>query len=130
MGSDARGRRPMAYVPLPGEGGWLGLADDDLLDRILSLGPDHTHDDELIGIVRSDRHLFVRQEAARRVRDDARLQALTADRHVGPILSRKLRRDSDLVYLENLAHNSRFSEVRRVVEDELERRRPFAQGRT
>jgi hypothetical protein len=126
MGNDARARQATTYVPLPGEGGWLTLEDDDLLQRILSLASDHVYDAELIGVVRSERHLFVRQEAARRIRDGERLRALASDRHVGQILTRRLRRDSDVAYLEQLARGSRHPEVCRAAEAQLLLQRPVS----
>jgi hypothetical protein len=99
-------------VTLPPAGRWRILDDDDLLEGIRSLPPDHAHDRELMEIVRSDRHLFLRQEAAQRLRDERRLREIRADRRVGPILSRDLRRRSDREFLQRLAAGSRHPGVR------------------
>ena len=105
-------RRPTASGPLPGETGWLALSDDELVFRIESLPPDHGHDEDLLGVVRSSRHFFVRQEAAKRIRDPDRLKAYAGDRHIGQILARQMRRDTDVEYLEQLLRESRHLEVR------------------
>ena len=87
--TNPHGSRPLTYVPLAGEGGWLTLSDDELLFKIQSLPPDHSHDDDLVAVVCSDRHFFIRQEAAKHMRDQARLKAFAADRHIGQILVRR-----------------------------------------
>ena len=48
----------------------------------------------------SHRHFFIRQEAAKRVKDRRRLFAFEDDRHVGQILVRHLTRREDVTYLE------------------------------
>jgi hypothetical protein len=98
--------------PLPGDTGWLSLPDDELVFRIESLDPHHGHDDDLLAVVRSNRHFFIRQEAAKRIRDAERLKAFAGDRHIGQILARQMRRDSDIEYLEQLLRESRHLEVR------------------
>jgi hypothetical protein len=108
----SKARRALASSPLPGEDGWLALSDDELLYRIESLPASHRRDDELLAVVRSDRHFFLRQEAAKRVRDGERLKAFAADRHVGQILARHMRRGQDAEYLERLARDSKHLEVR------------------
>ncbi len=110
----------MTYVPLPGEGGWLALLDDDLLHRIHSLEPDHSSDDDLIAVVCSDRHFYVRQEAAKRIREADRLKEFASDRHIGQILVRQMRRDGDVAYLEQIVRESRYLEVRRAAQAQLE----------
>jgi len=112
-------RRPTALGPLPGDTGWLALPDDDLVFRIESLPPDHAHDDDLVAVVRSTRHFFIRQEAAKRVRDAERLKAFAGDRHIGQILARQMRRDSDVDYLEQLLRESRHLEVRNAARVQL-----------
>jgi IS4 transposase len=112
-------RRPTALGPLPGDTGWLALEDDDLVFRIESLPPDHDHDDELVAVVRSTRHFFIRQEAAKRIRDAERLKAFATDRHIGQILARQMRRESDVDYLEQLVRESRYLEVRNAAEIQL-----------
>jgi hypothetical protein len=118
--SDGRSlRRPVACGPMPGDVGWLALTDDDLVYRIESLAADHAHDDDLVAVVRSSRHFFVRQEAAKRIRDAERLKAFAGDRHIGQILARQMRRGSDLDYLEQLLRESRHLEVRNAAEAQL-----------
>jgi len=112
-------RRPTTGGPLPDDTGWLVLSDDELLFRIESLGPDHIRDADLVAVVRSGRHFFVRQEAAKRIRDPERLKAFAADRHIGQILARKMRRDGDVEYLEHLLGQSRHLEVRNAARAQL-----------
>ena len=80
--------------------------------RIESLPADHSHDVDLVAVVRSSRHFFVRQEAAKRIRDAERLKAFAGDRHIGQILVRQMRREADVEYLERLLRESRHLEVR------------------
>jgi len=87
--------------------------------RIESLPADHAHDDDLVAIVRSSRHFFIRQEAAKRIRDAERLKAFAADRHIGQILVRQMRRESDVEYLERLLQESRHLEVRNAATAQL-----------
>ena len=118
--SDPRNlRQPTAAGPLPGDAGWLALSDDDLVYRIESLGADHGHDDDLVAVVRSSRHFFIRQEAAKRIREGERLKAFAGDRHIGQILARHMRRDSDVEYLEHLVRESRHLEVRNAAQVQL-----------
>jgi len=95
------------------------MPDDDLVFRIESLPPDHAHDDDLLAVVRSCRHFFVRQEAAKRVRDAERLKAFEGDRHIGQILVRQMRRDADVEYLERLVRETRHLEVRNAAQAQL-----------
>ena len=112
-------RLPIAPGPVPGDSGWLALPDDELVYRIESLPPDHERDDELVAVVRSNRHFFVRQEAAKRIRDAHRLKAFSGDRHIGQILARRMRRYEDVEYLEQLLQESRHLEVRNAVQAQL-----------
>ena len=83
---DASPRRPWIEGPdeeAPPES-WLTLDDDELLHRIETLDAEENEDDRLLEVVASDRHFFIRQEAAKRVRDRTRLFAFEDDRHVGP----------------------------------------------
>jgi hypothetical protein len=105
--------------PRPGEDGWLLLSDDELVFRIESLPPDHDHDEDLLDIVQSQRHFFVRQEAAKRIRDPERLKAFSGDRHIGQILARQMRREDDITYLEELVKSSRHLEVRNAASAQL-----------
>jgi hypothetical protein len=111
MGPSGEERRSAACGPRAGDG-WLSLDDDDLLYRLQSLHPLHGDDDALLAVVRSGRHFFVRQEAAKRIRDADRLKAFAGDRHIGQILARRMQREEDVVYLEQLVRESRHLEVR------------------
>ena len=119
-------RRPAAT--LPGAAGWLALDDDDLLFEIERLPRDHGEDETLLAVVMSPRHFFVRQEAAKKVRDRERLKAHAADRHIGQILVRALTRADDVAYLERLVAESRHLEVRKAAEAQLERIKAAARG--
>jgi len=99
--------------------GWLALDDDDLLLRLQSIDGDHTLDPVLIDVVRSSRHFFVRQEAAKRIRDRDLLLAHAGDRHIGQILARRMNRREDVLYLEKLVAESRHLEVRKAAEAQL-----------
>lgn len=105
-------RQPASVGPAADDTGWLALSDDELVYRIESLAPEHQSDDELVAVVRSTRHFFVRQEAAKRIRDAERLKAFAGDRHIGQILARQMRRETDIDYLEQLLEESRHLEVR------------------
>jgi hypothetical protein len=115
-------RRPWTEGPAarsPVESAWLALSDDDLLFHISSLPQDHQSDDDLISIVLSARHFFVRQEAAKRVKDLVRLRELWDDRHVGQILVRGLNRREDVEYLQKLIAESRHIDVRNAAKAQL-----------
>jgi hypothetical protein len=100
---------------------WLALPDDDLLYRITSLAPTgHGADDSLIAIVRSNRHFFIRQEAAKKVTEPSRLRELWDDRHVGQILVRGLNRADDVEYLRKLVTQSRHLDVRNAAQAQLD----------
>ena len=118
--SDGRDLRlPAVPGPLPSDQGWLALPDDELVFRIESLGADHAHDEELLAVVRSHRHFFIRQEAAKRIRDAERLKVFSGDRHIGQILARQMRREEDVDYLEQLLRESRHLEVRNAAQVQL-----------
>jgi hypothetical protein len=113
-------RAPWVAGPEPATAsGWLALDDDDLLFRIESLGPKHGDDDALMEVVRSARHFFVRQEAAKKIRDHRRLRAHSGDRHIGQILVRAMTRREDAAYLESLVRESRHIEVKKAAEAQL-----------
>jgi hypothetical protein len=112
-------RQPFASGPAERDTGWLAESDDELVFRIESLPLAHTHDDELVAVVRSHRHFFVRQEAAKKIRDPDRLKAFADDRHIGQILARQMRRDTDVDYLEQLLRESRHLEVRNAATVQL-----------
>jgi hypothetical protein len=103
------------------EESWLALDDDALLLQVETLGAEVDKDDQLLEVVASDRHFFLRQEAAKRVRDRTRLFAFEDDRHVGQILVRHLNRREDLTYLERLSLRSRHVEVRSAAQVQLAR---------
>ena len=112
-------RHPVASGPLPGDTGWLALSDDELVFRIESLPSDHDQDDDLLAVVRSSRHFFIRQEAAKRIHDVERLKAFAGDRHIGQILARQMLREDDVDYLELLVRESRHLEVRSAAQAQL-----------
>jgi hypothetical protein len=99
--------------------GWLALGDDDLLMRLQAIDGEHALDAVLIDVVRSNRHFFVRQEAAKRIRDRDLLLAHAGDRHIGQILARRMTRREDVLYLERLIAESRHLEVRKAAEAQL-----------
>ncbi len=123
MNDGSRQQDPQASHPLPNEEGWLALVDDELLFQIQSLARDHGDDEKLMAVVRSGRHFFVRQEAAKRIRDTERLKPFASDRHIGQILVRQMSRDGDAAYLEELIRGSRHLEVRKAAQAELHRLR-------
>src|SRR5512144_2725377 len=120
---DSFRRRP--WTETPDEGAppesWLSLPDDELLHRIQSFDAQENEDDRLLEVVASDRHFFIRQEAAKRVRDRGRLFAFEDDRHVGQILVRHLTRREDATYLERLSNRSHHAEVRAAAQVQLAR---------
>jgi hypothetical protein len=121
MADDREDRRsPTIAQAVPGPPGWLSLTDDELLYRIESLAPDHQEDAQLVAVVRSQRHFFVRQEAAKRIRDAELLKPFETDRHIGQILARQMRRVSDVTYLEKLVRESRHLEVRNAAAAQLQ----------
>ena len=99
--------------------GWLALDDDELLMRVQTLEGEHAMDAVLVEVVRSGRHFFVRQEAAKRIRDRDLLMAHAGDRHIGQILARRMTRSEDVLYLEKLVSESRHLEVRKAAEAQL-----------
>jgi hypothetical protein len=99
--------------------GWLDLPDDELLFRIESLPDDHDQDLALMEVVRSVRHFFVRQEAAKKIRDAELLKAHAGDRHIGQILARVMTRTADAAYLEKLMNETKHLEVRKAAEAQL-----------
>jgi hypothetical protein len=105
--------------PDGGDGGWLGLGDDELLYRIEALPAGHSEDEALLAVIRSDRHFFIRQEAAKRIRDPDRLREHSGDRHIGQILVRGLTRGEDVAYLKKLLAESRHLEVRNAAGAQL-----------
>jgi hypothetical protein len=114
-------RTPWVEGPGGGEGaaGWLALSDDELLFRIEALAADHQQDLVLLDVVRSQRHVFIRQEAAKKIRDATLLRDHSSDRHIGQILVRSLNRREDADYLWRLMCESRHLEVRNAAEAQL-----------
>jgi hypothetical protein len=122
MGEEGEGgynRQAWRSGPEPDTGGLLALEDDELLHRIQSLPADHTMDAPLLGVVRSDRHFYIRQEAAKRVTDARLLLDYAQDRHVGQILVRRMSRTEDADYLELLAKQSLHLDVRKAAQAQL-----------
>jgi hypothetical protein len=118
---DEDGRRPWASGPQPqGADGWLALDDDELLYRIEALLPGHHEDRALMDVVRSDRHFFIRQEAAKKIGDPELLKACSGDRHIGQVLVRVMKRAEDIAYLERLRDETRHLEVRKAAEAQLD----------
>ena len=120
---DPSQRRPWTESPNEGASpeSWLMLDDDELLHRIETFDARENEDDRLLEVVASDRHFFIRQEAAKRVRDRGRLFAFEDDRHVGQILVRHLTRREDVTYLERLSNRSQHVEVRAAAQVQLAR---------
>jgi len=120
--SDPRNlRRPWTEGPddeAPRES-WLSLRDDELLHRIESRDAESYSDATLVEIVQSDRHFFIRQEAAKKVKDRSVLFPFEDDRHIGQILVRYLTRREDVTYLERLVARSRHAEVRAAAQVQL-----------
>ena len=109
---------------------WLSLNDDDLLFRIASLPADHGLDEALLVVIRSDRHFFIRQEAAKRVQETARLHDHRDDRHVGQILVRGMNRREDVDYLKRLVAESRHLDVRKAAQVQLNLIAKSTKGKT
>ena len=122
-------RRPWREGPDPQADGFLSLDDDELLHQIDSLPEDHALDQALLRVVTSDRHFFLRQAAAKRIRDTRLLLDYAHDRHVGQILARRLSRDEDLAYLESLAKRSHHLDVRKAARAQLALLRRRLEGR-
>jgi len=120
---DGDGREPWTEGPdeeAPPES-WLTLDDDTLLQRIETVEPAEDEDDRLAEVVGSGRHFFIRQEAAKRIKDPRRLYAFEDDRHVGQVFVRHLSRREDLSYLERISMLSRHVEVRQAAQVQLAR---------
>lgn len=118
--SEERRRPPSQGTPgAEDPQGWLELSDDELLHRIASLPDDHSRDEDLMRIVCSDRHFFVRQEAAKRIMNVHRLKDHSQDRHIGQVLVRSMNRQEDVAYLETLMAETRYLEVRKAAAAQL-----------
>jgi DNA-binding NarL/FixJ family response regulator len=116
-------RRPWREGPEEGPpaASWLGLGEDELLLKIETIGSQHDVDERLLEVVASDRHFFIRQEAAKRIRRKKLLFPYEDDRHIGQILVRHLNRREDLTYLERLVARSTHGEVRKAAQVQLGR---------
>jgi hypothetical protein len=100
--------------------GWLALTDDELLFQVESLPSPHGRDEQLLEVLCSSRHFFVRQEAAKKIENAELLKAHAGDRHLGQILVRSMNRNEDVAYLERLVAESRHIEVRKAAEVQLQ----------
>jgi hypothetical protein len=117
--SGAPVRQAWREGPDPGAEGLLALTDDELLHAIESLPEEHGMDESLLSVVCSNRHFFIRQAAAKRIRDAGLLFAHAHDRHVGQILARRMSRIEDIAYLEHLLATSHYLEVRKAAHAQL-----------
>ncbi len=109
--------------------GWLGLSDDDLLFQIEQLQEGHAWDATLLEVVRSTRHFFIRQEAAKMIGQPHLLMEHSGDRHIGQILVRGMTRSEDAEYLRTLVRESRHIEVKKAAEAQLKLLARSDQGR-
>ncbi len=112
-------RRPWHAGPIPNGSGWLALNDDELLHCIEMLPHDHSMDEPLLTVIQSERHFFIRQEAAKKVRDARLLMGSANDRHVGQILARRMSRIEDVEYLKHLVAESHHLDVRKAAQAQL-----------
>ena len=103
------------------EAGWLALDDDELLYRIEATPAGPATDAALLEVVRSQRHFFIRQEAAKKIGEVGLLKDHSADRHIGQILVRGMTRREDVEYLQKLVTDTRHLEVRKAAEEQLQR---------
>jgi hypothetical protein len=116
---DGQRRQPWREGPQASRDSWLALSDDELLYRIESLGDADDEDEALAKVLNSDRHFFIRQEAAKKIRDVSRLKEHSGDRHIGQILVRGMTRREDVDYLRKILAESRHLEVRKAAEVQL-----------
>src|SRR4029450_640645 len=79
--------------------GWLGLSADGFLFPPGALSAPHGQDERLLEVVRSDRHFFIRQEAAKKIEDGHLLKGHAGDRHIGQLLGRVITRAEDIAHL-------------------------------
>lgn len=113
-------RKGWTSDPAPADSdGWLALTDDELLFRVEQLQDGHAYDQALMKVVTSDRHFFVRQEAAKKIGNHHLLKEYSGDRHIGQILVRVMTRKEDISYLEKLLVESRHVEVKKAAEAQL-----------
>jgi hypothetical protein len=112
-------RRPWRAGPHRDVNGWLALDDDELLHSIERLPQDHAMDQALLIVIQSDRHFFIRQEAAKKICDTELLMGSAGDRHVGQILARRMSRIEDIEYLKRLVAESHHLDVRKAAQAQL-----------
>jgi len=112
-------RRPWQAGPEPETEGWLSLNDDDLLYQVEAAAAGDETDQALLEVVRSDRHFFIRQEAAKKIGDPGLLKRHADDRHIGQILVRTMTRVEDVIYLERLIRETCHLEVRKAAQAQL-----------
>jgi hypothetical protein len=122
MGDERNGawqRRPWLAGSEPETEGWLSLNDDDLLYQVEAAVASEQTDQALLEVVCSDRHFFIRQEAAKKISDPGLLKKHADDRHIGQVLVRTMTRVEDVIYLELLIRETRHLEVRKAAQAQL-----------
>ena len=120
--ADTHSERRIAWSDAPDRGGpgWRGLDDEDLLSRIESMSAGPEADRLLLEVVASQRHFFIRQQAAKKISEPELLKGYADDRHIGQILVRVMTRKEDVAYLERLASQARHLEVRNAAAAQLQ----------
>jgi len=73
----------------------------------------------LLEVIASQRHFFIRQQAAKKVSEPELLKTHSDDRHIGQVLVRVMTRREDVAYLERLARGARHLEVRNAAVAQL-----------
>lgn len=116
---DVQRRRAWREGPQASGDTWLALSDDELLYRIESMEASDDEDAALMKVIDSDRHFFIRQEAAKKIRNVHLLKEHSGDRHIGQILVRGMNRQEDADYLRKILAESRHLEVRKAAEVQL-----------
>ena len=119
--ADALPERRVSWSDRPELGGpdWRALDDDDLLSRIESMPAGSATDPFLLEVIASQRHFFIRQQAAKKVSEPELLKTHSDDRHIGQVLVRVMTRREDVAYLERLARGARHLEVRNAAVAQL-----------
>jgi hypothetical protein len=112
--ADAQPERRLSWSDAaePGAPGWRVLEDEALLGRIESTPVGSAADPFFLEVVGSQRHFFIRQQAAKKVSEPELLKRHSDDRHIGQILVRVMTRREDVAYLERLVSHTRHLEVR------------------
>lgn len=121
--ADAEPDRRLSWSEAPesGASGWRVLEDEALLGRIESTPAGSAADPFLLEVVASQRHFFIRQQAAKKISEPELLKRHSDDRHIGQILARVMTRREDVAYLERLASHTRHLEVRNAALAQLKR---------